>query len=450
MTKGCVACVCSRTTAKERNGLMQLRDDIGYPGEAVSIDTLGPFNESGEGNKYMATFVDHFTLSIDIEPLTDKRAVTMALALYKYITRNGLPKRIVTDRGSEFVNELMTELSKRLGVDHVLATAHHHQSMGIVERVHKVFRDGIRAYADEMHKIKDWDIILFGLMSAMNATYKRKLGCSPYFANHGRNMSDMWDIGSEAMEENATYISRMATTLRNCYKTVTAGIAREGLDMKRRYDDKQKGIEFMQGEEVAIYYPVVGKTRRQWRAGFTVVGMASEVNVLVRCVATGKEQVVHVKRVAKTSWGPKYKQDEKHKGVDPDEWQYEEENICGIKTEDIILDDVVVFAYKLSTDREVKYYVGKVVEQMEDEFRIHFMKPVKDRRTNGKWRYVYVDKKDGKEVHTNSKRYQYMMFDAWVTRQEILLTRVVLSKTWQLTKKVEEEASRRIRKYRAA
>ena len=450
MTKGCVACVCSRTTAKDRNGLMQLRDDVGYPGEAVSIDTLGPFSESTEGNKYMATFVDHFTLAIDIEPLKDKRAETMALALYKYVTRNGLPKRIVTDRGSEFVNKLMEEFTKRLGVDHVLATAHHHQSMGIVERVHRVFRDGIRAYIDEMNKVRDWDVILFGLMSAMNSTYKRKLGCSPFFANHGRNMANVWDIGAEAMEENATYISQMVTTLRNCYNTVKAGIAKEGLNMKRRYDDKQKGIEFVKGEEVAIFYPVVGKTRRQWRAGFTVVSMASDVNVVVRCEATGKEQIVHVKRVAKTTWGPKYKKDEKYKGVDPDKWIYKDRNICGIRNEDIMVDDVVVFAYRLRTDDMAQYYVGKILEQQENEFRVHFLKPTKNKRASGEWKYVYVDKKDGKEIHTNSTKYKYMVFDAWVTKQEILMTRVVLDSKWRMSKKAEEEAVRRIRQYRSA
>ena len=394
MTKGCVACVCSRNAGKERNGLMQLRDDIGYPGEAVSIDTLGPFSESGEGNKYMATFVDHFTLVIDIEPLKDKKAETMALAMYKYITRYGLPKRIVTDRGSEFVNKLMEELTKRLGVDHVLATAHHHQSMGIVERVHRVFRDGIRAYIESMNKVRDWDIILFGLMSAMNATYKRKLGCSPFFADHGRNMANIWDIGTEAMEENSTYISQMATTLRNCYNTIKTGIAKEGLDMKRRYDNKQKGIEFIKGEEVAVFFPVVGKTRRQWRAGYTVVGMASEVNVIVRCEATGKEQTVHVKRVAKTTWGPKYKKDEKYVGINPDKWMYKDRNICGIRNEDIMVDDVVVFAYRLSNDDMVQYYVGKILEQIENEFRIHFMKPNKNKRINDEWKYMYVDEKD--------------------------------------------------------
>ena len=447
MTKGCVACMCSRTTAKERNGLMQLRDDIGYPGEAVSIDTLGPFMESTAGNKYIATFVDHFTLTIDIEPLTDKKAETFALALYKYITRHGVPKRIVTDRGSEFINELIKELTKRLGVTHIKSTAHHHQSMGIVERVHRVFRDGIRAFADEMIKLKDWDVILFGLMSAMNATHKRKLGCSPFYANHGRQMVGAWDTGSESMETRSTYMNTMARTLKNCYNHIKMGIIKEGLSSKRIYDNKQKGVVFSPGEEVVVYYPVVGKTRRQWRAGYTIVKMTSDVNVLVKEITTGKEQEIHVKRVAKTTWGPKYKPDEKYTGTDPDNWVYRDKNLSGIKNEEIMTDDVILFAYKLQNDIKPQYYVGRIVEQQNNEYRIHFMKPHKNIRKNGEWKYVYVDKKDGKEIHTNSSKYKYTIFDAWITKQEILMTKVSLNDKWKLTKKLEQQADILINKY---
>ena len=41
--------------------------------------------------------------------------------------RFGLPRVITTDQGSEFNNELNSELSQLLGIDHRLATPYHPQ-----------------------------------------------------------------------------------------------------------------------------------------------------------------------------------------------------------------------------------------------------------------------------------------------------------------------------------
>jgi hypothetical protein len=52
------------------------------------------------------------------------------------------------------------------------------------------------------------------------------------------------------------------------------------------------------------------------------------------------------------------------------------------------------------------------------------------------------------EVHTNAKRYKYNIFDAWITRQEILMTNVMLTSKMKLKPEVEKEAERRMEEYR--
>ena len=125
-------------------------------------------------------------------------------------------KKIVTNRGSEFVNALMADFTRLMGMKHNKTTAYHHQSMGSVEQAHRVFRDGLRAYLDEMTKIREWDVILFGMMSAMNSTHKRKLGCSPFYAEHARNMVTPWEIGDEEMETQSDYSAHIARTMISC------------------------------------------------------------------------------------------------------------------------------------------------------------------------------------------------------------------------------------------
>jgi hypothetical protein len=193
--------------------------------------------------------------------------------------------------------------------------------MGIVERVHRVFRDGLRAYLDNMTKIREWDLILFGLMSAMNNSYKKKLGCTPFYAERGRNMVTMWELEDGELETQVNYSAHLTSIMINTYKAIKMGIAREGAKSKNAYDEKQHGIQFIPGEEVALFCPNVGKTRRQWRAGYFVVKMLTDVNVLIKHERSGKESEVHVKRLARVTWGKKYEEGKEYKGKEPEEWR---------------------------------------------------------------------------------------------------------------------------------
>jgi hypothetical protein len=291
---------------------------------------------------------------------------------------------------------------------------------------------------------------MFGLMSAMNSSYKKKLGCSPFHADHGRPMPNMWDIGDEVMEARSEYTAQLLRTMTSCYKTIRMGIAKEGDISKKQYDKKQKDICFNPGEEVAVFFPVGGKTRRQWRAGYEVVSMKSDVNVLIREIKTGKEQQVHVKRVARVSWGPEYEKDKEYKGREPEEWNNDEKNISGIKEQDILIDDLIIFAYKTNLDKAVQYYVGHILEKEGDYYRVHFLKPKKNKRPKEVWQYVFFDAEDGYEIHTNSDKYKYTIYDAWITIQEVLLTRIKLTDKMKLNVKTEEEAQRKLELYRRA
>ena len=53
---------------------------------------------------------------------------------------------------------------------------------------------------------------------------------------------------------------------------------------------------------------------------------------------------------------------------------------------------------------KAQYYIGKILDEENNQYRVHFMKPKKENRAGCEWKWVYVDNKDGKEVHTNTRR----------------------------------------------
>jgi hypothetical protein len=83
-----------------------------------------------------------------------------------WVARFGVPDSVTSDRGSQFTSALWAGMCKKLGIRHVLTTAFHPQSNGMVERVHRQIKDALRARAAgvEWHSHLPW--VLLGLRAA--------------------------------------------------------------------------------------------------------------------------------------------------------------------------------------------------------------------------------------------------------------------------------------------
>lgn len=57
------------------------------------------------------------------------------------------------DLGTEYRNQIVQELCKMMKIEHNFSTAYHHQTLGTVERNHRVFNEYLRAYLTD----NNWD-----------------------------------------------------------------------------------------------------------------------------------------------------------------------------------------------------------------------------------------------------------------------------------------------------
>lgn len=80
-------------------------------------------------------------------PIKTKDAYTVANAIVKQcLLPFGLVKTVLTDRGTEYKNQVWNEVCRVLEIEHKTSTAYHHQT---IERNHRVFNEYLRSYLNE-------------------------------------------------------------------------------------------------------------------------------------------------------------------------------------------------------------------------------------------------------------------------------------------------------------
>ena len=96
---------------------------------------------------------------------------------------HGLPRSIISDRGTQFVNDFWKFLYKRLGISVRLSTAWHPEIDGQTERLNGVMEQYLRAYVNYLQD--DWPDWLPLAEFTGNNTKSETTKVSPFFANKG-------------------------------------------------------------------------------------------------------------------------------------------------------------------------------------------------------------------------------------------------------------------------
>nr|GEU76755.1 reverse transcriptase domain-containing protein [Tanacetum cinerariifolium] len=96
------------------------------------IDFIGPF-PSSKGNKYILVAVDYLSKWVEAKALPTNNARVVVKFLKSLFSRFGIPRAIISDRGTHFCNDQFTRVMIKYGVTHRLATAYHPQTSGQVK-----------------------------------------------------------------------------------------------------------------------------------------------------------------------------------------------------------------------------------------------------------------------------------------------------------------------------
>lgn len=97
------------------------------------IDFMGTFPPSF-GKNYILVVVDYVSKWVKVLALPINDAKVVVNFLTKCIfSRYGVPRALISDEGTHFLNKLMENLLKKYNVKHKISTPYHPQTSGKVE-----------------------------------------------------------------------------------------------------------------------------------------------------------------------------------------------------------------------------------------------------------------------------------------------------------------------------
>ncbi|GJX27943.1 reverse transcriptase domain-containing protein [Tanacetum coccineum] len=116
-----------------------------WPFMKWGMNIVGPLPEGPGKVKYLIVAIDYFIKWIEAKPLatiTGKQVVNFTYD--NIVCRFGIPATIITDNGTQFVNDSFKKWAEKLKIQLIYTLVYHPQRNGVVERANKSLLRGIK------------------------------------------------------------------------------------------------------------------------------------------------------------------------------------------------------------------------------------------------------------------------------------------------------------------
>jgi hypothetical protein len=316
--QSCPKCRARKTTFHHRDIPLLSIPYPSYPFEALGIDVLGPLPTTKiHKNKYVLVVTDYHTRWPIAMAMKNQRASTIAKFLVEQVfCQHGFPATLLSDRGSNFLSELMEAVLRVFHVKKLNTTSYHPQTNGLTERFNHTLCVMLTHYTNQNQD--DWDEYLPYVLFAYRTTPHHTTKQTPFYMLYGRNVQYPFHslIGSPPLDDltmsigTAEYVDKLVDRLKTAGDVVRARLLKA--NERRAMDNAAltKVMTFEVGDKVLLHNPVVkrGRTRKltaPWVGPFQVIDRYNNlVNYKIhpldkfnRLINRARSRLVHVSRL---------------------------------------------------------------------------------------------------------------------------------------------------------
>ena len=267
--KSCNKCQ-KRNKPKGKNELHSI--EAKEPFYMVGIDFVGPLPITEKGNKYIIVAMDYFTKWPEAKAVKEATAKEVStFILEEIICRHGCPKRILSDRGSHFNNEMIKELMGKFKIKHGFSTPYHPKTNGLVERFNKTLKESLAKLKED----ENWDKMIAPTLFAYRSKIQESVKIEPFYLVYGRKPV----LPMDREEKKISLIERIWEIVEKIPKIRYQ--AKEEIEKSQRrqkeYHDKRykRKEEFEIGDKVLYYNAAkekqwTGKLEEKWKGPYYI------------------------------------------------------------------------------------------------------------------------------------------------------------------------------------
>ena len=196
------------------------------PWDTLSVDIVGPL-PADRRHEFVIVFVDCFSRYTVLVPASNHTADTVSEALLRHVVPYfGTPRRLLSDRGREFVEEVWGKLTRSLGIQRLLTSPYHPEGNSINEHSHRTMNNMLRARLLRDLPSRKWVAEIPGNMLALNAMVHEPHGFSASMIATGREPALPPDLEGDAcaspsLEDPVAYVDMVRQRLALTHQQMT-------------------------------------------------------------------------------------------------------------------------------------------------------------------------------------------------------------------------------------
>jgi hypothetical protein len=214
----------------------------------MHVDLIGPFPES-DGYDAVLTTVDRLTKMVVFVPTSIRQSAKGTAELFRdnVFKRFGLPKKVTSDRGKQFVTDFMDDLYKMLDIERAASTAYHPETNGQAERENAEIVKYLRQFVNS--RKDDWAKWLAVGEFAINNRVADSTGQSPFYLNHGRNMR----MGINPQQSRYPTATDFAKDMQSAWEEAQSALKVAAEVMKKNFDrHRRPAVNYKVGDQVLL------------------------------------------------------------------------------------------------------------------------------------------------------------------------------------------------------
>ena len=279
-------CVLCQTRNLTRQKAPTVETDIPpYSWAKVGLDLSGPYPTTLSGNKYIISFICLYLGFAEAFPVKDKSADNIChLLINEIFPRYGSMLTLLTDNGTENVNNKVKETLQALNIHHVTTSFYHPQSNGKVERFHRTLHDIMsKKLQRDGHSL--WDLYLNQTLAAIRFSISDATNQSPFFLLYNRDVVLPLDnILKPRRKYHGDDLHKIAleiqyTSFREVHKNL-----KKAKRIQAMYSDKNaKPVTIQIGDPV--YYKNFTKKNKldvRWKPYYRVIDQTSPISFIIK------------------------------------------------------------------------------------------------------------------------------------------------------------------------